>query len=156
MDNYLYFPKCKITRADYIPGYNSKSCTLLIRSLQNTPKHYPKHFMLTGKPDFFFKINATGITWPILHGDSFRSIFGKDIDIEHIHKAIGLEVSVIAYFNPEEEVKLECFGLGSVLQEPVLFSNSKPLEENKAFVKIAMLGYQLGNHNTKKEKRQKI
>lgn len=151
MNNYLYFPQCKIVKADNVFGY--KRCTFAIKSLKITPKHYPEHFMLKGKADFFFKLDYGGIANEVLLSEAFKKIVGKEISLSNVAKTIGKELSVLAYFEPNNEIILECIGIGLPNETPCLFSSGS-YEENLAYAKIAVLNSKLAKKKDDEKKRK--
>lgn len=155
MNQFLYFPRCRISRSDTLPSYGNTTCTFLIKSLQPTPKHYPEHFMLKGKVDLFFKLAFYHLTLDSVA--QFHQVLGNDANIERGKDLIGKKVSVLAIFNPNLPIILECIAIGEIDAPPILFNNKLTTIENEGIVKVAMLNYKLTRNNKEtKDKRQKI
>ena len=152
---YLYFPSCKIMRADYIPQNSGHKCSLHLKSTHNTPAHYPKSPYLAGKAEFFFGLQASKVTWGLLYEDRYQQIFGNK-DISLIHKHIKKKLSVIVRFDETEATKLFVFGIGLENEAPLLFNNDLSFEENESIVKYAVLASKLEKKTAGKAKKQKI
>lgn len=156
MEQFLYFPQCKITRADLIPNISGKNnFSLMIKSSKTTPSHYPKHYMLDGKADFFLKLNYEGIVWEMENRSFFKSCFNKDFSLLTTSDFLRKELCVFVLFNPEQEIKLKCIGIGFPHEIPSMFFNDLTNDENIAHSKVAKLNYELGKKGGTKKK-QKI
>lgn len=148
---YLYFPRCKITRCDSLGENNLNHFTLFIKSLEKTPKHYPEHYMLEGKADFFFKLNTfysnnkqfNKLVWDTKYKDRFKSIFGNTPDLIKPKECLKKEICVLAVFNPESEITLQTIGIGLINEEPTLFNTSESFETLDAYARVAKLNYKL-------------
>jgi hypothetical protein len=147
MNNFLYFPRCKIVKGDAIPNPTATAdgvFTFVIKSLLKTPKHYPKHFMLEGNPSFFFKLSTPSrIIWQIMHEKQFTTIFGIDSTLQDVKKLIGTEVCVLALLNTDKNIILNCLGIGLPDSNPILFQDGFNKEEMENYSKVAILNYKL-------------
>lgn len=147
LDHYLYFPQCKISRVDHILG--SDTFTFFIKSLKNSPKHYPQHFMLEGKADFFFKLNN------LSYDKLFSTIFGHILSPTNLPSFQNKKVSVLAYFDPDAKIKLQCIGIGIAGEIPILFNDVFYIDDCKQLAQTAFFHYELPKV-IEEEKKHKI
>lgn len=156
-DIYLYFPKCKITRADSLSEGTVAHCTLLIRSLGTTPVFYPQHPLLKGKAEFFYKLDVRSQTfeWRNNYHDLAKKLFGEKTYQASVRGLLKKEVSVLVRFNSEADIKLLCIGFGLPEEDEMLFNTTDP-EECRPILKKARLEYALGVSQHKKIPRRKI
>lgn len=154
MDNpqvqYLYFPRCKITKCDALLGNDMTNVILYIKSLEKTPSHYPKHYMLEGKADFLFKLQ-TDINWKIRYIDRFENLFSKRPEVLSPRSCLKKEISVLTAFCPDEDITLKCIAMGFPNEEPTIFNISDPRDICDGYSKIAVLNYKLNKIGPKKK-----
>jgi hypothetical protein len=109
--SYLYFPECKIIKAQLVPK-STAVIIFYIKSLKNTPKHYPLHTLLEGKIEFSFSLELTENFQKNKYSDYFNLF---ECNLNHSpSKLIGKKVSALILFNPNGEKKLDTVGLGSI------------------------------------------
>lgn len=147
---YLYFPRCKITKCDALLSNDMSNVILYIKSLEKTPIHYPKHYMLEGKADFLFKLQTT-ISWKINYINRFEELFLKKPELMIPKNCLKKEISVLTSFAPNEEITLKCIGIGNPNEAPTIFNIADPVEICDGYSKIAMLNYQLTKTGGKKK-----
>jgi hypothetical protein len=154
-DIYLYFPKCKILNAYYVPQAHGKHSVISmhLRSLITTPKHYPNDVMLNGKADFYFGLECTD-TWK----SNFETPYFKLFDIlpnEAVKKLVKKEVSLITKFTYEGKIKLDTIGIGIPEGEITLYNSLLSAEDIDIIYRVSKLNYQLPK-NAKTNKKLKI
>lgn len=123
--SYWYYPECKIMRANQIPS-SDLHFTLYLKSLNKTPKHFPKHPLLKGIPDFVFSQKISGISNKMIRPDQFNAIFNDSMitsDTLNSSKLIGQKVSLIIFLD-EETQKIETCAIGKSHNICSYFNNS--------------------------------
>lgn len=147
---YLYFPECKIVKAQLVPKSNLV-ISFYIKSLKNTPKHYPNHPLLDGKAEFYFGLELTD-NFKDGHKHHYFDLFSQSIT-ESVNKLIGKKLSTLILFNPHGDKKLDTIGLGKVNDKISLYNDYWTPEEIKIVSQASKLLFELPSKNkTKKEK----
>lgn len=151
--DYLYFPECKIIKAQIVP----KSVAVImfyLKTVKNSPKHYPKHSLLEGKVEFTFGLELSE-HFKDTKSSNFFSVFECNWNVSP-SRLIGKKVSSMILFQPDAEKKLDTIGLGSENELITIYNDMWTPKEIKSHSQIAKLNYNLPPKNTGKEKRSKI
>lgn len=154
-EHYLYFPDCKIARAHYLPSSASgvSVISMYIKSLHNTPKHYPQSPILKGKADFYFGLEIRERFEEQLAQKYYKlfNIFLKDPP----SKIISSKVSLITKFSPNEQIKLSVIGIGEPQGKIILFNSHFEDDEIEQIYFAAKLNHSLPakDNNTMKKKK---
>lgn len=151
--DYLYFPECKIIKAQIVP----KSVAVImfhLKTVKNSPKHYPKHALLEGKVEFTFGLELSEY-FKDTKGSNFFSVFDCNWNVSP-SRLIGKKVSSLILFQPESDKKLDTIGLGAENDLITIYNDNWTSKEIKSHSQIAKLNYNLPTKNTNKEKRSKI
>lgn len=154
---YLYFPKCKIHKADLIQATQPK-ILLYIKSTAFTPKFYPPHEIIQGKIECLFPFQTN-----ILYGENknnFIQIFNDDVfDNQKINlvpkKLLKKELSLLVFFSPEESLILQPVALGLKNEMPIFFINGIA-HENEKLSHMVFLEHELSHKNSKESKKVKL
>lgn len=149
---YLYFPRCKIMRANFVPQAHGKHhvVSMFIRSLTNSPKHYPDNPLLVGKADFYFGLECDQ-NWLSKFESSYYQLFNT-FPSQPVEKIVKTEVSVIAKFSPEGKTKLETIGVGKPNGEITIYNNFWEEEEMDLVYQVSKLHYGLSSKKTAAKK----
>lgn len=152
-EHYLYFPECKITRSYFIPT-NTSVISMHIKSLQNTPKHYPQHPILSGKAEFYFGLEIKDSFYDVLAQKYYKlfEVFLKDPP----SKIVSSKVSLITRFSPNEQIKLNTIGIGEPQGKITLFNSHLDEEEIEQIYFSAKLNHSLPSKENKAIKKKKI
>lgn len=151
--DYLYFPECKIIKAQIVP----KSIAVImfhLKTLKNCPKHYPKHPLLDGKVEFTFGLELSE-HFKDTKSSNFFHVFQCNWNVSP-SRLIGKTVSSMILFQPNLDKKLDTIGLGSEHEIITVYNDNWSSKEIKSHSQIAKLNYNLPPKNTGKEKRTKI
>lgn len=141
---YLYFPNCKIADADLI-NTSEQKIVLYIKSKEVTSDFYPIHNVLKGKVDLFFKFELNQAINDFNNLESMKEIFGNEYVKSSFKKIKSLkkkEISVLCFFNPENEIICDCVGLGK-LNQMAKFFNLENVQDMKKVSQMIFLDYQL-------------
>lgn len=148
---YFYFPECKIQQAQFVPT-NCGIISLHIKSLKNTPKHYPQYPLLEGKAEFYFGLELS-LSFKENKKSTFFNTFNQNLN-ESPTKLKGKKVSVIILFNPESDKKIDTIGIGLENNIITLYNDLWNNEEINIINQAAKLQWDL--QKTRKEKVHKI
>lgn len=151
--DYLYFPECKIIKAQIVP----KSVAVImfhLKTVKNCPKHYPKHPLLDGKVEFTFGLELTEY-FKDTKSSHFFSVFECNWNVSP-SRLIGKKVSSMILFQPQSDKKLDTIGLGTEHDIITIYNDNWHPKEVKSYSRIAQLNHNLPVKNTGKEKRSKI
>lgn len=151
--DYLYFPECKIIKAQIVP----KSVAVImfhLKTVKNSPKHYPKHGLLEGKVEFTFGLELSE-HFKDTKSSNFFSVFECNWNVSP-SRLIGKIVSGLILFQPHLDKKLDTIGLGSSHDNITIYNDNWNHKEIKSHSQIAKLNYNLPLKNTGKEKTKKI
>lgn len=138
---YLYFSSCKIINIDKI-NLTVPKIIFYLKANKETPKFYPKHNILKGKAEFIFTISFDSVDNNINYKKELHSIFNQNItDLKNIKKLKKYNISILAFFDTENSVISDCFGIGKE-NEICNFFNTENTD-NKNLARMVYLEHQL-------------
>lgn len=153
-EHYLYFPECKITRSYFVPNSGFSVISMYIKSLQNTPKHYPQYPILLGKVDFYFGLEIKTSFQDSL-AQKYYNLFNIFLN-DPPSKIVSSKISLIARFSPNETIKLNTIGIGEPQGKIILFNSHLNEDEIEQIYFSAKLNYSLPSKENKTIKKKKI
>lgn len=106
----LYFPECKIIKAIMVPKFVNV-IFFNLKTVKNTPKHYPSHPLLEGKVEFTFGLELSE-NFQETKKSHYFTLFNSALHTS-VTKLAGKTVSALILFNPEGVKKLDTIGIGA-------------------------------------------
>lgn len=142
-DYYLYFPQVKIIKAHIVPQMNQSKyvIALQMKSLINTPNHYPQSPILKGKANFYLALDITE-EWKNRFSTNYNTVFECNLT-QSVNKLVSQTVSVIARFSPANRIKLEAIGIGKPNKKIILYNAHFSNKEMDIISLQSQLNYKL-------------
>lgn len=149
VNNFLYFPECKIIKANYVPHASGRfhSISLYIKSLNTTPKHYPQHPLLSGKADFYFGLEIDD-KWVNEFRNDYYKLFNQFIS-DPVNKLIKQKISLVTNFSPDsKDTKLDTIGIGLPNGEILLYNFILTKQEITTIYNVSQMNYLVHSKGT--------
>lgn len=146
----LYFPECKILKAVIVP----KAVNVIffnVKSVKNSPKHYPSHPLIDGKVEFTFGLELSEHFIETKKSNYFN-VFDSNLKTS-VAKLVGKTVSALILFNPQSEKKLDTIGIGISHESISLYNDLWEPYEIQIISQAAKLFSQLPNKGKVKQKK---
>lgn len=146
----LYFPECKILKAVMVP----KAVNVIffnLKSLKNSPKHYPVHPLIEGKVEFTFGLEISP-QFVDTKKSSYYNVFNTHFNTS-VSKLTGKTVSALILFNPTGIKKLDTIGLGIPNELISIYNDLWEPHEIQIISQASKLFAQLPNKGKVKQKK---
>lgn len=146
----LYLPECKIIKATIVP----KAINVIflnLKTVQNTPKHYPKHPLLEGKVEFTFGLELSD-NFQNIQKSNYFNLFNSNIGTS-VSKLAGKKVSALILFNPDGIKKIDTIGIGPTNGLITLYNDLWDSNEIQIISHAAKLFFALPNKGKVKQKK---
>lgn len=147
----LYLPECKIIKATIVP--NAINVIFFnLKTIKNTPKHFPNHPLIEGKVEFTFGLDLSE-NFKNTKKSNYFNLFNSNIGTS-VSKLAGKNVSALILFNPNSIKKIDTIGLGPVNDLITIYNDLWESKEIQIISHAAKLFFELPNKG--KVKQQKI